>query len=104
VTGALPPTGPAGPSVRATLLLEGHIIDSLLLAKVLDEILAAGADYEIAEVTIGRGQGDQSRAVLLLTHPGGGDALDALCVRLAVHGARRVDRVEGDEGDGGADG
>jgi len=69
--------------------LEGHIIDSLLLAKVLDEILAGGADYDIVEVVIGRGAGDQSRAVLSLTHPEA-EALDALCTRLAVHGARRV--------------
>jgi hypothetical protein len=81
--------GRAGPPERARLELEGHLIDSLLLAKVLDEILAAGADYEIVEVVIGRGAGDQSRAVLAVTHPDP-SALDGLCARLAVHGARRV--------------
>ena len=30
--------------------LEGHIIDSLILAKVLDQILAAGADYRVLDV------------------------------------------------------
>ena len=74
----------------ATVELEGHIIDSLLLAKVLDEILAGGADYDIVEVDIGRTRRDHSRAVLSLTHPEGDDALDDLCARLAVHGARRV--------------
>jgi len=77
-------------TASATLELEGHIIDSLLLAKVLDEILAGGADYEIVEVVIGKARADHSRAIVSLTHPGGSDALDALCERLAVHGARRV--------------
>lgn len=77
-------------TAAATLELEGHIIDSLLLAKVLDEILAGGADYEIVEVVIGRARADHSRAVLSLTHPGGAAELDALCTRLAIHGARRI--------------
>jgi hypothetical protein len=74
-----------------TLETEGHIIDSLLLAKILDEILADGADYTIEEVVIGRTRADQSRAVLSVTHPGGPEALDALCTRLAVHGTRRLE-------------
>ena len=73
-----------------TVELEGHIIDSLLLAKVLDEILADGADYTIVDVTIGRARSDFSRATLAVTHAGGPEALDVLCTRLAVHGARRV--------------
>jgi len=87
----------------ATLELEGHIIDSLLLAKVLDEILAGGADYEVVEVSIGRAGGDQSRALLSLSHPAGAAALDALCSRLAVHGARRVPDPSGpaQQGTGG---
>ena len=85
----------ADPSPAATLELEGHIIDSLLLAKVLDEILADGADYTIVEVVIGRARADHSRAILALTHPGGPGALDALCTRLAVHGARRVEGAGG---------
>ena len=34
--------------------VEGHIIDSLILAKILDTILDAGADYRILDVDIGR--------------------------------------------------
>ena len=77
-------------AARATLELEGHIIDSLLLAKVLDEILDDGADYQIVDVVIGRARADHSRAVLALTHPEGDGALDALCSRLVHHGARRI--------------
>ena len=74
----------------ATVELEGHIIDSLLLAKVLDVIVDAGADYEIVEVVIGRARHDHSRAVLALRHPDGEVALDGLCATLAHHGARRT--------------
>ena len=80
---------------RATLELEGHIIDSLLLAKVLDEILDGGADYEIVDVVIGRARRDHSRVVLALAHPEGASALDGLCSRLAIHGARRVEGAGG---------
>ncbi|MEO5678285.1 MAG: hypothetical protein ABIS47_01310 [Acidimicrobiales bacterium] len=80
---------------RATVQLDGHIIDSLLLAKVLDEILDGGADYQIVEVVIGRARTDHSRAVLALTHPEGMGALDALCARLAGHGVRRIGGASG---------
>jgi hypothetical protein len=88
VTRATPGDRPA--AATATLELDGHIIDSLLLAKVLDEILADGADYTILEVVIGRARTDLSRSVLSVTHPRGPEALEALCARLAVHGARRA--------------
>ncbi len=42
--------------------VEGHIIDSLILAKVLDVILDAGADYRLVDVDIGRTNIDASRA------------------------------------------
>ena len=80
----------ADAAAAATIELEGHIIDSLLLAKVLDEILADGADYTIVDVAIGRARADFSRATLAVSHAGGPEALDALCARLAVHGAQRV--------------
>ena len=41
--------------------LQGHIIDSLLLPKVLDEILTRGGSYVIKEFRIGRRQLDTSR-------------------------------------------
>ena len=80
---------------QATLELEGHIIDSLLLAKVLDQIVDGGADYDIVDVVIGRARHDHSRAVLALSHPDGAEALDELCSRLAAHGARRIDGTGG---------
>lgn len=82
-------------TASATIELEGHIIDSLLLAKVLDLIIDAGADYEIVEVVIGRARDDHSRAVLALRHPGGKAALDDLSATLAHHGVRRTPAADG---------
>ena len=45
-----------------TIELRGHIIDSLILPKVLDQILTHGANFKITEVQIGRKRADQSFA------------------------------------------
>ncbi|MBV8959587.1 MAG: TIGR00300 family protein [Actinobacteria bacterium] len=69
--------------------VEGHIIDSLILAKVLDVILAAGADYQVLDVDIGKTNADTSR-VQLEVRAGDDDALTTLLTELQVHGANRV--------------
>ena len=73
-----------------TVILEGHIVDSLLLAKVLDTILDAGADYHIIDFTIGRTPTDPSRAVIEVT-ASNNTTLQDLLDALQVHGANRVD-------------
>ena len=45
--------------------VSGHIIDSLILAKVLDVILASDADYRVVDVEIGKTNVDTSRAQAL---------------------------------------
>lgn len=72
-----------------TVELTGHIIDSLLLPKVLDLVVEAGVDYRIETVEVGRTNLDPSRVVLHLTHADEAQ-IDALCERIAVHGASRV--------------
>src|SRR6266566_660651 len=49
--------------------LEGHIIDSLIFAKVLDVILAAGGDYRVVDVDIGKTNTDVSTARLEVSAP-----------------------------------
>lgn len=44
------------------LTLEGHIIDSLMLTKVLDDIVAFGGDFRLLEVHVGQGRTDRSHA------------------------------------------
>ena len=40
--------------VSETIDLRGHIIDSLILPKVLDKILLEGCDFKIIEIKIDR--------------------------------------------------
>ncbi|MCU1354819.1 MAG: uncharacterized protein JWM89_237 [Acidimicrobiales bacterium] len=77
-------------TVTETFVLEGHIVDSLLLAKVLDLVLELGADYELSEVTIGRTSSDASRAVIEV-RADDDDVLDRLAEQLRVHGANPKD-------------
>src|SRR5688572_13628020 len=81
---------PAGAARMATETIEltGHIVDSLLLAKVLDTIVEAGISYDLAEVEIGRTNTDPSRARIELE--GDAEDLDRLIEALQVHGANRV--------------
>jgi lysine-ketoglutarate reductase/saccharopine dehydrogenase-like protein (TIGR00300 family) len=72
--------------------VEGHIIDSLILAKVMDVILAAGADYRVIEVEIGKTNTDPSRARLEVEADD--ETLSALLIELQVHGANRVAQVD----------
>ena len=44
--------------------LRGHIIDSLILPKVLDEILTHGGSFTIREITIGKQRHDASYACI----------------------------------------
>lgn len=69
--------------------VHGHIIDSLILAKILDVIVEAGADYEMHQVDIGKTNTDASIARLEVT-AADEDALEALLIELQSHGANRV--------------
>jgi lysine-ketoglutarate reductase/saccharopine dehydrogenase-like protein (TIGR00300 family) len=69
--------------------VEGHIIDSLILAKVLDVILAGRADYQMLDVEIGRTNVDTSRARLEITAPDG-QTLGAVLAELQFHGVNPV--------------
>ncbi len=75
------------------LELSGHIIDSLILPKILDLIVDSGADYRLVEVDIGRTAADASRARIEVTAPDQ-DALDRLIEELQVHGVNRIDDAD----------
>jgi lysine-ketoglutarate reductase/saccharopine dehydrogenase-like protein (TIGR00300 family) len=47
-----------------TLLLQGHIIDSLTFTKVLDRIMERGGRFTINDIHIGQRKNERSRAVL----------------------------------------
>ncbi len=69
-----------------TIELRGHIIDSLILPKVLDEIIARESTFKIGEIKIGENRIDQSFARIEVTSPSA-EALDELIMRLRQHGA-----------------
>ncbi len=69
-----------------TIELRGHIIDSLILPKVLDEIIAWDATFKIGEIQIGEQRADQSFARIEVTMSSAED-LDELILCLRQHGA-----------------
>ena len=66
--------------------ITGHIIDSLTLPKVLDEIVGVGSTFEIIELNIGTRHEDESSARIKVTSETE-DGLVKLIERLRQHGA-----------------
>ncbi|WP_436795300.1 TIGR00300 family protein [Actinospongicola halichondriae] len=75
-----------------TIHVAGHIVDSLLLAKILDTILDSGADYELVDVHIGKTNKDTSSATIEVT--AASEVLDPLLDDLRIHGANRVEHSD----------
>ena len=76
-----------------TIELRGHIIDSLILPKVLDEILRAGGNFKIREIKIGERRADQSYARIEVSGPTH-ETLDELVLRLRQHGTEITEKVD----------
>src|SRR5450432_3185242 len=74
-----------------TIELRGHIIDSLILPKVLDEIITHGGTFKISEIRVGEGRTDQSFARIEVSGPTA-DGLDDLVLRLRQHGAEVLEK------------
>ncbi len=66
--------------------LSGHIVDSLLLTKVLDAILARGGKYHIAELKLGQRQDDPSLAHIEITAKNASH-LEEILAEIHTHGA-----------------
>jgi lysine-ketoglutarate reductase/saccharopine dehydrogenase-like protein (TIGR00300 family) len=86
-----------------TIELRGHIIDSLILPKVLDQILTHGANFKITEINIGKKRADQSFARIEVSAETG-EALDDLILRLRQQGAEVVERANAQVAPAPADG
>ncbi|GAB4246079.1 MAG: TIGR00300 family protein [Thermoleophilia bacterium] len=70
--------------------LEGHIIDSLTLPRVLDDILSLGGEYEIVEMQVGHGKNDPSAAQIRVT-ASDEQGLEAILAAINRHGAQPVE-------------
>ncbi|MDP9235432.1 MAG: TIGR00300 family protein [Actinomycetota bacterium] len=75
-----------------TITLEGHILDSLTLGKVLEEITELGAAFRIIDLQVGARNEDLSTARIEVTADTE-DELVALIERLGQHGAN-ADTIE----------
>ena len=69
--------------------LSGHIIDSLLLPKVLDFITAAGGSFRIEKISIGHDRSDPSYA-LIEVRAATKDRLQQILADIADHGATPI--------------
>src|SRR5437764_8602669 len=73
--------------------VRGHIVDSLLLPKILDRILQMGGSFEIRECRIGARRIDPSYARISVRAPTAGE-VEAIVGDLLAHGAMPVHSVD----------
>jgi lysine-ketoglutarate reductase/saccharopine dehydrogenase-like protein (TIGR00300 family) len=73
--------------------LSGHIVDSLLLPKVLDIITSEGAEYELRTVAIGHNRHDASSALIEIIADNQA-RLDRVLALVSDHGAVPVDSCD----------
>jgi lysine-ketoglutarate reductase/saccharopine dehydrogenase-like protein (TIGR00300 family) len=73
-----------------TVALTGHLMDTGILARVLDDVLEYGGDYRIDKLDLGRQHEDESRASIEIKADDA-ELLERIVMRLQVHGANPVD-------------
>ena len=73
-----------------TVTLTGHLMDTGILARVLDDVLEYGGDYRIESLDVGRQHEDESRALVEIRAEDA-ELLERIVMRLQVHGANPVD-------------
>ncbi|HVX69333.1 MAG TPA: TIGR00300 family protein [Mycobacteriales bacterium] len=79
--------------VSETVEITGHLMDSGVLARVLDDVLDYGGDYTVDRIDLGKAHEDESHAVIVV----GADSteqLERILMRLQVHGVNQVDPGE----------
>ena len=69
-----------------TVLLDGHIIDSLILAKVLDTIIQMGGTFDLTEVQIGSTRETPSHTTIHI-HADSASQLENIIQAIQPHGA-----------------
>src|SRR5437899_7884514 len=79
-------TAPETPGVVEDVEIQGHIIDSLILPKVLDEVLTHGGSYVLKEIRVGQRQTDPSFARIEVRAPTA-DVLQEILDNIHDHGA-----------------
>ncbi len=80
-------------SSSEVLETRGHLMDSGVLARVLDDVLAYGGDYRIDRLDVGRAHDDESYARIEVSSADA-ESLARLLMRLQTHGVNQVDPGE----------
>ena len=73
-------------TAQETVVLQGHIIDSLILAKVLDTIHMMGGTYDVREMKVGASRKDPSHTTMVVRAPSA-KLLDEILAAIQPHGA-----------------
>ena len=73
-------------TIQELVILRGHIIDSLILAKVLDTVLMMGGTFDLEEVSIGKTRDESSHAKILV-HASSAQLLGDILQAIQPHGA-----------------
>ncbi len=76
--------------VSSKVEVRGHIIDSLILPKILDYITSAGGSFKILQIDVGQGRHDPSYA-LVDVHADDQQRLNEILNVISDHGATPVD-------------
>jgi lysine-ketoglutarate reductase/saccharopine dehydrogenase-like protein (TIGR00300 family) len=84
-----PPDDDATAEATEDVEVRGHIIDSLILPKVLDGITAAGGRFRIKDIAVGQNRTDPSFARIEVS-AATEEALQAILAQIADHGAATV--------------
>ncbi len=73
-----------------TVEVTGHLMDTGVLARILDDVLEYGADYTIERFDVGRTHDDESNAQIVVVTQDG-ETLARLLMRLQSHGVNAVE-------------
>jgi lysine-ketoglutarate reductase/saccharopine dehydrogenase-like protein (TIGR00300 family) len=85
------------PPVKLTETVEitGHLLDTGVLARVLDDVLEYGGDYKVDRLDLGREHDDESYARIAVGADDG-DTLQRILNRVQIHGVNPVNAVDAD--------
>lgn len=78
---------------RRVVKVSGHIIDSLILPKILDLIVHLGAEFEILDIRIGQRRADRSHAQIQIDAPTP-ELLERVLMQIREHGALPAEEDE----------
>jgi len=80
-------------SSTETVEVTGHLLDTGVLARVLDDVLEYGGDYRVDRLDLGREHDDESYARVCVGAEDT-DTLQRILMRLQTHGVNKVDPGE----------